>query len=65
MRFVVIDRHVTQGTRSARGREICERLWTVMATCALHKRSPFQWICQAIRAYFQGQPAPSLIADTS
>ena len=65
MRFVVIDRHVTQGTRSARGRQICERLWTVMATCALHKRSPFQWICQAITAYFQGQPAPSLIPDTS
>lgn len=65
MRFVVIDRHVTQGTRSARGREICERLWTVMATCALHKRSPFQWICQAIAAYFKGRPTPSLIPDTS
>lgn len=65
MRFVVIDRHVTQGTRSARGRQICERLWTVMATCAMHKRSPFQWICQAISAYFKDQPAPSLIPDTS
>jgi transposase len=65
MRFVVIDRHVTQGTRSARGREICERLWTVMATCALHKRSPFPWICEAIDAYFKGRPAPSLIPDTS
>jgi transposase len=65
MRFVVIDRHVTQGTRSVRGRQICERLWTVMATCALHKRSPFQWICQAINAYFKGLPAPSLIPDTS
>ena len=28
MRFVVIDRHITQGTRGARGRQICERLWT-------------------------------------
>jgi len=65
MRFVVIDRHVTQGTRSARGREICERLWTVMATCALHQRSPFHWICAAIKAYFKGRPAPSLIPDTS
>jgi transposase len=65
MRFVVIDRHVTQGTRSACGRQICERLWTVMATCALHKRSAFQWICQAIRAYFQGSKAPSLIPDSS
>jgi len=65
MRFVVIDRHVTQSTRSACGREICERLWTVMATCALHQRSPFQWIGAAITAYFKGQPAPSLIPDTS
>ena len=39
--FVVIDRQITQGTPSAPGRQICERLWTVMATCAWHKRSPF------------------------
>jgi len=65
MRFVVIDRHVTQGTRSVRGQEICERLWTVMATCALHRRSPFQWICQAMSAYFKGKPVPSLILDSS
>lgn len=65
LRFVVIDRHVTQGTRSLRGQQICERLWTVMATCALHRRSPFQWICQAMDAYFKGQPVPSLILDSS
>lgn len=65
MRFVVIDRHVTQGTRSVRGQEICERLWTVMATCALQCRSPFQWMHQAISAYFKGKPAPSLIPDSS
>jgi len=29
IRFVVIDRLVTQGTRSERGRESCERIWTV------------------------------------
>jgi transposase len=65
MRFVVIDRHITQGTRSARGRQISERLWTVMATCALHKRSAFQWIYQAISAYFNGLKVPSLIPDSS
>lgn len=65
MRFVVIDRHVTQGTRSARGRSICERLWTVMATCALNKQSAFQWMSRAITAYFNGEPAPSLIPDSS
>ncbi len=33
IRFIVIDRHVTQGTRSIKGRKTCERLWTVIATC--------------------------------
>ena len=65
MRFVVIDRHITQGTRSWRGRQICERLWTVIATCALQKRSPFQWMCEAITAWFQGKPVPSLLVDSS
>ena len=32
IRFVVIDRRVTQGTRSVKGRRWCERIWTVMAT---------------------------------
>jgi hypothetical protein len=65
MRFVVIDRHITQGTRSWRGRQICERIWTVMATCALQKRSPFHWMCEAIVAWFQDRPVPSLLVDSS
>ena len=65
MRFVVIDRHITQGTRSWRGRQICERIWTVMATCTLQKRSPFHWIYEAITAWFQGRPVPSLLEDSS
>jgi len=65
IRFVVMDRHMTQGTRSARGREICERLWTVMATCSVQKRSPFVWICEAISAYFKGKSIPSLIVDST
>ena len=65
LRFVVMDRHITQGTRSLRGRECCERLWTVMATCSLQKRSPFAWMCQAITAYLEGQEAPSLLLNSS
>ena len=34
IRFVVIDRHITQGTRSEAGRQWCERIWTAIATCA-------------------------------
>lgn len=62
IRFVVIDRMVTQGTRSEKGRQWCERIWTVMATCAQQDRSPFTYLLDAITAYFHGKPAPSLIA---
>ena len=65
VRFIVIDRHVTQGTRSAKGRKASERLWTVIATCSLQGRSAFNFILQAVRAFFNDGPAPSLIPDTS
>ena len=65
IRFIVIDRHVTQGTPSIKGRKSCERLWTVIATCALQGRSAFNFILQAVKAYFKNGPAPSLIHDTS
>lgn len=65
IRFVVMDRHITQGTRSRRGRRICERLWTVMATCSMQKRSPFRWICDAIGSYISKKPIPSLLLDST
>ena len=34
IRFVVIDRLITQGTRSEGGKRGCARLWPVIATCA-------------------------------
>jgi hypothetical protein len=65
IRFVVIDRHVTQGTRSEKGRKTNERLWTVIATCALQGRSAFNFILKSVRAYFHDQPAPSLLLDST
>lgn len=65
IRFVVIDRHVTQGTRSVNGRQSNERLWTVIATCSLQGRSAFNFILESVRAYFHDQPAPSLLLDSS
>ena len=41
IRFVVIDRLITQGTRSEAGNRWCERIWTVIATCAQQGRSVF------------------------
>jgi len=61
IRFIVIDRYVTQGTRSEKGRKSCERIWTVIATCALQNRSAFNFILEAVNAYFQNQRAPSLL----
>jgi len=61
VRFIVIDRRITQGTRSEKGRETNERLWTVVGTCALQGRSAFEFILQAVRAFFRNQPAPSLL----
>jgi len=33
IRFCVIDRKITQGTRGEPGRRWCEPIWTVIATC--------------------------------
>ncbi|MCP4990367.1 MAG: IS66 family transposase, partial [Colwellia sp.] len=65
IRFIVIDRHITQGTRSIKGRQTNERLWTVIATCALQGKSAYNFILQAVKAYFYDQPAPSLLFNSS
>ena len=61
IRFVVIDRRVTQGTRGEKGRKWCERIWTVVATCARQGRSAYEFILAAVRAHFAGEQAPSLL----
>jgi transposase len=65
IRFVVIDRHITQGTRSAGGRRWSERIWTVIATCVRQGKSVYGFLCQAIDAWFANKPAPSLAATGS
>jgi transposase len=62
MRFVAIDRKITQGTRSERGRRWCERMWTVLATCVQQGRSAFQFLYQSIVAHFSGHAPPPLLA---
>jgi transposase len=64
IRFVVIDRLITQGTRSAAGQRWCERIWTVMATCAQQGRSVFDYLCRAVRGYFEGAAAPPLLPES-
>lgn len=61
IRFVVIDRLITQGTRSERGRHWSERIWTAIATCTQQGRSVFEYLRQSIIASFDRTPAPSLL----
>jgi transposase len=61
IRFVVLDRLVTQGTRSESGDRWCERIWTVIATCAQQGRSVFAYLEAAVEAWFDGTEAPSLL----
>jgi transposase len=61
IRFVVIDRHITQGTRSEKGRQWSERIWTVIATCAKQGKSVHAFLREAVGNWFEGEPAPSLL----
>jgi transposase len=61
IRFVVIDRLITQGTRSERGNRWCERIWTVIATCTQHGRSVFEYLEEAVRAWFADTDLPTLL----
>jgi hypothetical protein len=61
IRFVVIDRHITQGTRGPGGRRFCERMWTVIATCVQQGKSVYGFLREAVANWFEGKPAPSLL----
>jgi transposase len=63
IRFVVIDRHITQGTRSEAGRRWCERIWSVIATCSQQGRSVFDYLGGVAQAFFGDGPAPSLLSE--
>ena len=60
---MVIDRHITQGTRGEKGRRWCERIWTVVATCAQQGRSVFEYLYAAVAAWYQQTAVPSLLSD--
>jgi transposase len=64
IRFVVIDRKVTQGTRSPTGQRWLERIWTAIATCAQTGRSVFTFLHESLTAYCAGVPTPKLLPDT-
>jgi hypothetical protein len=61
IRHCVIDRRITQGTRSETGQRYHERMWTAIATCKKQDRNFFTFLLDSITAQLQKQPAPSLL----
>lgn len=64
IRFVVIDRRITQGTRSKSGRDWCERIWTTIATCTQRGLDVFEFLRQALMSHWTGSSSPSLLFDS-
>ena len=50
IRFVVIDRKVTQGTKAEIGRQWCQRIWTTIASCRQQGQQLYHFITDAIKA---------------
>ena len=65
IRFVVIDRHITQGTRSDGGQRWCERIWTLLATCTQQGRSVWDYLQAVVEAYFNGTTPPPLLPEAA
>ncbi|RLC07474.1 MAG: IS66 family transposase [Deltaproteobacteria bacterium] len=65
VRTAVIDRRITQGSRSQMGREWNARIWTVLGTCRKQGRSAWHFLQDALSAHHFQTPAPSLLPQTS
>jgi transposase len=63
IRFVVFDRQVTRGTRSRKGRQWSECIWTALATCEQTGRDLMQFLQESLFAHWQGLPPPLLLPD--
>ena len=61
IRHCVIDRRITQGTRSVAGQRYHERMWTAIATCKKQNLNFFSFLTESITAQLLNQPAPSLL----
>ena len=63
IRYLIIDRRITQGTRGNKGQRWCERIWTTISTCETQGRSVFEFLCAALNAHFRREPTPSLMTS--
>ena len=61
LRPAVIYRKLSFGTQSASGSRFIERILTVSETCRIQKRSPFEYLVEAMQAHYASETAPSLL----
>jgi transposase len=62
IRRVVIDRKVTQGTRSDWGHRWLERFWSVLATCEQRGASVMSFLQSCVGSFLHGLAPPSLLS---
>ena len=63
VRRVVIDRKVTQGTRSDWGNRWQERIWSVLATCGQQGIDVMSFVKNCVESFLHGLAPPSLLRD--
>lgn len=61
IRFVVIDRKVTQGSKSEGGQRWLERIWTILATCSEQDKSLLDVLRMSLDHFFRGERPPPLL----
>jgi len=61
IRFVVLDRKVTQGTKGLIGNLWCQRIWSTVATCRQRGKPVFKFLLDTFNAHIRGKLTPSLI----
>jgi transposase len=63
IRRVVLNRKVTQGTRSDWGNRWWERIWSVLATCQQQGRSVMEFLKSCMNAMIHALPSPALLNE--
>jgi transposase len=63
IRRVVLNRKVTQGTRSDWGNRWWERIWSVLATCEQQGKNVMDFLKSCIHAWIHGLAPPALLKE--
>jgi transposase len=61
IRAIVIDRKVTQGTRSEWGNRWMERFWSILTTCTQQGKPVIDFLYECVYSGLNNLPSPSLL----